>query len=200
MHKPERLLLRGHRAQPLSAAWGALLAAGAPVLLWTLASHAGAQPLPVAHDAGPGVPIGAHLAPLLAPQERSGASELVQFPVRTPGLVPGRLAGTPRWPDAQWLTQPVFLVGDDAASRRWLRQHRQRLVDMHAAGLVVQAPSDAAFRRLQVLAEGLPLAPGPTPWLSQRLATLHAAVLPLLMRSDGVLTQQVASVDVEVQP
>lgn len=200
MHRPQRPALRGPHAQPLPAGWVALLAAWMPVLLWTLATHAGAQPLPVAHDAGPGVPIGAHLAPVLAPQERSGASQLVQFPVRTPGLAPGRLAGAPRWPDAQWLTQAVFLVGSDAGSRRWLQQHRRRLLDMQAAGLVVQVPDDAAFQRLQALAEGLPLGPASAPWLSQRLAALHAAVLPLLMLPDGTLTQRPGSAEGEAQP
>jgi integrating conjugative element protein (TIGR03765 family) len=178
----------------------ALLTAWAPVLLWVLATRAGAQPLPVAHDAGPGVPIGVHLAPVLAPMERTGASELVQFPVRTPGLAPGRLAGTPRWPDAQWLTQPMFLVGSDAGSRRWLQQHRRRLLEMQAAGLVVQAPDDAAFKRLQALAEGLPMTPAPAPWLSQRLAALHAAVLPLLVLQDGTLTQRPGQAGGAAQP
>lgn len=178
MHKPQR------------TRWAVQFAACVAALGLSLACPVGAQPLPVVHDAGPGVPIGALLAPVLAPQERSGASPLVQFPVRTPGLVPGRLAGRPRWPDAQWLTQPVFVIGSDAGSRRWLQQHRHQLLEMQAAGLVVQAPDDAAFQQLRVLGDGLTLAPAPAPWLSQRLAALRAAVLPLLMLPDGTLTQR----------
>jgi integrating conjugative element protein (TIGR03765 family) len=178
MHRPQRTTGEVQRTACIAALW------------LSLASQIGAQPLPVVLDAGPGVPIGALLAPVLAPQERSGASPLVQFPVRTPGLVPGRLAGQPRWPDAQWLTQPVFLIGSDAGSRRWLQQHRHQLVEMQAAGLVVQAPDDAAFQRLRGLGDGLTLAPAPAPWLAQRLAALHAAVLPLLMLPDGTLTQR----------
>lgn len=201
MHRPNGplhcSLHRLYAAQPLlRAASVALRAATVPLLLWALAAHA--QPLPVAHDAGPGVPIGQHLAPVLVPLDRSGATALVQFPVHTPGLAPGRLVGSPRWPESQWLTQPVFLVGTDAGSRRWLQQHRHHLREMQAAGLVVQAPSDAAFQRLQALAEGLPLAPAPAPWLSQRLAALHAAVLPLLMLPDGTLTQRPAGAIREV--
>lgn len=179
------------------------------VLTWALAAQGAAQPLPVAHDAGAAVPVAPYLLAVLAPQEDSGAGGTASdpaaedgpsrsaplaapYPVSTPGMFPARLMGAPRWPDAQWLTQPVILLGTDPASAAWLTQHRDRLLALRAAALVVQAASAAEFQRLQRLAPGLAMAPLPSPWLAARLAHLGAAVLPLAMLPDGTLTQDLA--------
>jgi integrating conjugative element protein (TIGR03765 family) len=135
------------------------------------------------------VPVGPLLAQAAADASPGAAVEVV-YPVRTPGLVPGRLVGQPRWPHAQWLTQPLFLVGADEASRRWLRRHRAALQAMGASGLLVQARSAADLAAVQQEAPGILIAAAASPWLLARLRELNAAVLPLLIRADGVLTQQ----------
>jgi integrating conjugative element protein (TIGR03765 family) len=180
------------------------------VLAWALAAHGAAQSLPVAHDAGAAVPVAPYLLAVLAPPEDPASGGLAAgqaaaarpahpvppaapYPVRTPGLVPARLMGAPRWPDAQWLTQPIILLGSDPASAAWLTQHRDRLLALRAAALVVQAASAADVQRLQQLAPGLAMAPLPSPWLAARLAHLGAAVLPLAMLPDGTLTQDLAA-------
>lgn len=175
------------------------------VLTCSVAAHVAAQPLPVVHDAGAAVPVAPYLLAMLAPQDdvapgssadqAGGAGparstpHAAQYPVRTPGMVPARLMGAPHWPDAQWLTQPVVLLGTDPASAAWLTQHRDRLLALRAAVLVVQAGSAGDFNRLQRLAPGLAMVPLPSPWLAERLARLGAAVLPLAMLPDGTLTQ-----------
>ncbi|MBW8832309.1 MAG: integrating conjugative element protein [Burkholderiales bacterium] len=141
------------------------------------------------HDGGAGVPIDHLLAQPMANEDGSAWSQ-VQYPVRTPGLRPGTLRGNPVWPDAQWLTQPVFLIGADAGSRYWLRKHRAALIQLGATGLLVDARSEGDNRAVQQDAGGLTVAPVAATWLATRLQQLGAPVLPLLIRADGVLTQQ----------
>lgn len=145
--------------------------------------------LPVVHDTGAGVPVGQHLGAVLAPGDDTARGLGVQFPVHTAGLRPGRLAGLRRLADSQWLTQPIFLVGADPASKRWLSRHHERLERLGAAGVVVDVPSQAAYNQLLTHAHGLPLAPVAMPWLAQRLATVQAAVYPLLILSSGEIRQ-----------
>ncbi len=60
---------------------------------------------------------------------------LVQMlPVRTPGMSPGLVA---RKAITQSVGQPLFIVGDDARSHRWLRAKRDYLTRIHAVGVVV---------------------------------------------------------------
>jgi integrating conjugative element protein (TIGR03765 family) len=146
--------------------------------------------LAVAHDAGGGVPVAPYMAAVLAPGDDLQQGAGVAFPIRTPVLKRGALRGERRLPDAQWLTQPLFLVGSDTASRRWLTQHRAELLRLHAVGVVVQAPSRDAYERLRRAADGLSLAPVGVPWLAARLRTLDAAVYPLLILADGRIVQK----------
>src|SRR5207249_4511447 len=129
-------------------------------------SIAGAVTVPtVIHDDGTGVSIDHLLAQPMANEDGTSWSQ-VQYPIRTPGLRPAKLRGHPVWPDAQWLTQPVFLVGADTASRRWLRMHRAALLKLGATGLLVDARSEADHRAVQHDADGLTVAPVAATWLA----------------------------------
>jgi integrating conjugative element protein (TIGR03765 family) len=96
-------------------------------------------------------------------------------------------------PDGQWLSQPFFVIGTDAGSRRWLTQHHRRLLHLGAAGVLVNVESEAAYQRVVAIAPGLPIAPVAMPWLAMRLAPLRAAVYPLLVLPSGQLTQEPGS-------
>ena len=73
---------------------------------------------------------------------------------------------------------PIFLVGDDELSRRWLAHHRDRLTQMQATGLVVQVNDiDGLARLRQVAGEQLTLLPVSADDLAQRLQLNHYPVL-----------------------
>ena len=110
-------------------------------------------------------------APLLT---LSTPGTLPVFPVRTPELSPSRQS-------ARVLNlpgiQPVFIIGDDELSRRWLVSRRDRLMQDNATGYVVNVTTEAALQELQALAGGLTLLPVSGSDLAVRLKFSHYPVL-----------------------
>lgn len=88
----------------------------------------------------------------------------------SPGVVTTRVIHAPG-------LQPVFLIGDDARSRDWLRRHLNHLRALDAVGLVVQVDTPQALAALRALAIGLTLAPVSGDELAQRLGLRHYPVL-----------------------
>ena len=110
--------------------------------------------------------------------------EAAMIPVFTPELRPGSMADRP-------LQLPgigaLFLVGDDALSRDWLKANAGALAEQHAAGMIVNVTDMAAVRELRELAPGVSLAPASGSELARRLQIAH---YPVLITDTG-LTQQV---------
>lgn len=96
------------------------------------------------------------------------------FPVRTPELSPGRQAA--RALDLLGMP-PVFIIGDDELSRRWLVSRRDRLRQDNAIGYVVNVATETAWQELQALAGGLTLLPVSGSDLAVRLKISHYPVL-----------------------
>ena len=100
------------------------------------------------------------------------------------GLRPGSIADRP-------LQLPgigaLFLVGDDALSREWLKANAGELAEQHAAGMIVNVTDMATVRELRELAPGVSLAPASGSELARRLQIAH---YPVLITDTG-LTQQV---------
>ncbi|AVI83894.1 MULTISPECIES: integrating conjugative element protein [Pseudomonas syringae group] len=96
------------------------------------------------------------------------------LPVRTTRMTPGTFQG--RIINAPGL-QPLFLIGDDETSRRWLQERGPVLRQMQAVGLVVNV---ATPERLGVVRSWLPdtlISPASGDELSQRLGLDHYPVL-----------------------
>lgn len=172
------------------------------LLAWALCAHgqAGAhEPLQpeVIHDSGRSVPLAPYVAQLVGDADDPGILDGITFPYRTP-LRPGVLArdGVQVF-DPQWLTQPVFVIAADDLSMRWLAFNHEKLVQLQAVGIVVQAKSPTAFKLLQRLAQPLRLAPETGAFLSQQLMAKAGGVYPVLVHSDGrayqILSQQEGS-------
>ncbi|EKS0707590.1 integrating conjugative element protein [Salmonella enterica] len=110
------------------------------------------------------------------------------LPVSTPEMTPGRVEN--RRSELTGMA-PVFLVGDDALSRRWLEQRRGDLQQLHATGLVVNVTDGSALRGLQTLAlrglqtlaPGLTLLPASASDIARRLGLAH---YPVLITADGL--------------
>ena len=102
------------------------------------------------------------------------------LPVRSANLSPGDV---PRRVIRAPCLTPLFLVGDDARSRAWLRQRHAALRELGAVGLVVNVESMAALTALRRLAPGLILSPASGDDLAQRLGLRH---YPVLITATGI--------------
>ncbi|MEE4220287.1 integrating conjugative element protein [Pseudomonas viridiflava] len=109
-----------------------------------------------------------NLLPTLDPVAAQG------LPIRTTRMTPGEVQG--RIINAPGL-QPLFLIGDDETSRRWLQERGEALQQMQAVGLIVNV---ATQERLAVIRSWIPnvlVSPSSGDELSQRLGLNHYPVL-----------------------
>ena len=102
------------------------------------------------------------------------------LPIRSPGLTPGRVHA--RSHDRPF-TRPFFLIGSDARSRQWLNDHRYRLKELGAVGMLVQADTLDDLRTISKLAEDLPILPATATDIAQALGIRH---YPVLISAEGI--------------
>lgn len=76
------------------------------------------------------------------------AADLLQgmVPVTTPQLTPGKVEGRTL---KQSVSTPLFIVGDDALSHRWLSAKRDYLASIGAMGMVVNVQTKAGWQRFK---------------------------------------------------
>lgn len=102
------------------------------------------------------------------------------LPVSTPELSPGQVVSRPlQLPGLP----PVFVVGDDGLSRRWLKQRGAELTRLGATGLVVNVATEEGLRALQALLPGTEMAPVRGSDLVQRLKLTR---YPVLITAEGM--------------
>lgn len=171
------------------------------LLLCAAASAVGAQPAPelpklqVLHDSGRSVPFAPYVAQLVGDADDPGVLDGLRFPFGARLLRTGVLTqeGLKVF-DGAWMTQPMFVLAADELSMRWLSYNKDKLVQLQAVGIVVQAGSPLAFKSLQRLAMPLRLAPETGSWLSEQLVATGANAYPVLVHSNGrayqVLSQE----------
>lgn len=119
----------------------------------------------------------AHAAPPPPPARAPalGAADLEQLlPIRSPGLTPGLV---PRRNMQRPFARPLFLVGSDPLSRKWLATHRDRLAEMSAVGMLVEARTVEDLRAIAALAGGLPILPASGADVAKALGLAHYPVL-----------------------
>jgi len=110
-----------------------------------------------------------------------GAADLQPIlPIRSPGLTPGRVQvrshGRP-------FSRPFFLIGSDARSRQWLHNHRDRLKEIGAVGMLVQADTLKDLSTIAELANGLSILPASATDIGQALGIKH---YPVLISAKGI--------------
>lgn len=139
--------------------------------------------LAVIHDSGRTRPITDYLdrpepihpnetpASLPSPTERLGQV----LPIRTPEMTPGEVA--PTTVSLPYLSRPLFLIGSDDFSKRWLAQYRDRLRKLQAVGMVIQAGSVADLEHVRTLAGDLKILPASGSELARHLNLSHYPVL-----------------------
>jgi integrating conjugative element protein (TIGR03765 family) len=151
-----------------------------------------ATALEVIRDAG-GEPIAPYLArldprtqalsqPVRTPVTRAGRTYSLDqhLPIRSPSLTPGPVE-TRRLTTR--LLQPLFLVGSDSASLQWIEANHERLKQLNAIGMLVQAENEAELKSAMAVAEGLPLIPASGEAFAEQLGIRH---YPVLITREGI--------------
>ncbi len=89
------------------------------------------------------------------------------YPVITKALTPGVVkASATKQPHLQ---QPLFVVGYDSLSLRWLKTFHATLLKHQAVGLVVNIDNAQQLETLKAAAPGLEIYPGPGTQLAQEI-------------------------------
>lgn len=78
---------------------------------------------------------------------------------------------------------PVFLIGADDHSRQWLRENKDKLVQLNAVGLVINVNNVDEMNTLRHIVPELTLMPSPADTLAERLGIYH---YPLLLTAEGI--------------
>lgn len=102
------------------------------------------------------------------------------LPIRSPGLSPGPVQARPH---DRPFSRPFFLIGSDARSRQWLVQYRDRLKQIGAVGMLVQAETQEDLRAIARLANGLPILPASAGDIATALDLSH---YPVLITPQGI--------------
>lgn len=102
------------------------------------------------------------------------------LPVSTPEMSPGAVASRPlNLPGMP----PIFVLGDDASSRQWLRQHAEVLSHMQATGMVISVRDAQGLNALRQLAPAVSMVPVSGGDLARRLGLKH---YPALITATGI--------------
>ena len=110
-----------------------------------------------------------------------GAADLaLLLPIRSPGLTPGTIQ--PKIHDRPF-ARPFFLIGSDTRSRQWLREHRDRLKEIGAVGMLVQADTRNDLQAIAELAAGLSVMPASASDIAKALGISH---YPVLISAHGI--------------
>ncbi|MEM1402971.1 MAG: integrating conjugative element protein [Pseudomonadota bacterium] len=108
----------------------------------------------------------------------------LQLPIRTPQVSPGPVDPRPLpLPDGVALPQPFFLVGADTLSRDWLALHRNRLIEIQAIGMLVDADTAEDVAAIMATANGLPILAASA---SDIVAPLQITHIPVLISERGI--------------
>ena len=164
------------------------------VLLSALAIPALASgALTVIYDSGETYPLAPFLevfdeeqvqedAPQASPVQPSlGAADHGRIlPIRSPGLTPGRVE--PR-DIKRPFARPFFLIGSDGFSREWFATHRDRLAEIGAVGMLVEAETLDDLRAIAAITDGLPILPASASDIAEALGLSH---YPVLITKDGI--------------
>ncbi len=97
------------------------------------------------------------------------------YPVITPELSPNTL--TPKSINYPQLQHPLFIVGYDALSMRWLKTFHATLLHHQAMGLVVNVETAQQLAAIQAIAYGLEIYPGSGSQLAKQIGLQHYPAL-----------------------
>jgi len=97
------------------------------------------------------------------------------LPVETPNLSPGKVVK--RRIDQPYLSNPMFLIGNDRLSYQWLVSNKELLKRINAIGMLVNVKTMKELRYVESLAKGLKIIPASAIDLAKQLGIKHYPVL-----------------------
>ena len=162
------------------------------VIAWLLVPTMAQAELIVIYDSGNTQPIAPFLevfesadeisqkSPVSTTPQLGAADPEAWLPIQSPGLTPGLVQA--RSHDRPF-SRPFFLIGSDARSRHWLKDHRDRLKEIGAVGMLVQADTVDDLRAIAKLANGLSILPAAGSDIAQALGISH---YPVLISAHGI--------------
>ncbi len=98
-----------------------------------------------------------------------------RVPVVTPTMSPGKIS--PRSIHHPYLSNPIFIVGYDMISLSWLQEHKEKLKQNHAIGIVVNVQTEQQVNQLQQVAGGIQITPVSGTKVAKQLSLAHYPVL-----------------------
>ena len=132
-------------------------------------------------DEGDNQDKGPQISPSPPETQALGAADIERLlPIHSPGLTPGRVE--PRTLQ-QPFARPFFLIGSDPFSGEWLATHRDRLSEIGAVGMLVEAETVDDLRAIAEIAKGLPILPASASDIAEALGLSH---YPVLIIKDGI--------------
>ena len=153
----------------------------------TAASVALAAPI-IIHDTGRGLSLAPYFEPLKGTDAETAPAVRVPdsvadglLPIHTPEMSPGTVS--PRPLNKPELTQPLFLIGPDALSLAWLRRHRERLIQINAIGMLVEATTTNDLQAVANVSKGLRIMPASASDIARLLGLRH---YPVLIARSGI--------------
>ena len=164
---------------------------GAVAVIALIPAIAGAA-LTVIYDNGNAQPIAPFLgvfesadeslqqSPISTKLQLGAADPRSWLPIQSPGLTPGLVRA--RSHDRPF-ARPFFLIGSDARSLKWLQDHRERLKEIGAVGMLVQADTLKDLRTIAELADGLSVLPASASDIAKALGISH---YPVLITAHGI--------------
>jgi integrating conjugative element protein (TIGR03765 family) len=177
--------------------WAPLRGAVLVATLLVLPGHAALGAPQVLYDSGLTWPLAPYLAifdedwvneersaesPAPPSATATGVTLEALLPIRTPEMSPGAVQA--RGPQAAATgARPVFLIGTDPLSLDWLAAHRERLIELGAVGMLIEAESVEAVRQVAGRAEGLQVLPASGSELARALGLRH---YPVLISAQGI--------------
>ena len=156
-----------------------------------LSTDAAVAELRVIYDNGQTHDLPAHKAAIqqtpTMPSLPSGYDFSRLFPVHTPTLQPGRAVAAHSAELLETLRRlpgPLFLIGSDTLSLRWLAAQREHLIARKAIGFLVEADSLADYQRvLDIAGQELVIVPSSAERLAEVLGLQY---YPVLLTRDGL--------------
>ena len=112
--------------------------------------------------------------PAIQSPQLGAADPASLLPIHSPGLTPGPVQ--PKTHDRPF-ARPFFLIGSDNLSRQWLLEHRDRLKEIGAAGMLIQADTLDDLQTIAELAAGLSVMPASASDIAKALGISHYPVL-----------------------
>ena len=113
-------------------------------------------------------------SPIQTRPQLGAADPKAWLPIQSPGLTPGPV---PTRSHDRPFARPFFLIGSDARSQQWLKHHRDRLKEVGAVGMLVQADTLEDLRTIAELADGLSILPASASDIAHALGISHYPVL-----------------------